>query len=97
MANLEDFDRAKRSVGPTIGLVIILIVIIIGGLYFWTNRTSENGVYNQNRTGETSQTNNGTVDTSIGNLQRQSISDETGSIEDDLNATDIDGIDTEVL
>ncbi len=33
----------SRSVGPIIGLVIIIAVIFLGGIYFWTTRekTSE--------------------------------------------------------
>jgi uncharacterized protein HemX len=30
-----------KSVGPTIGVILIVLVIILGGLYFWGQRISQ--------------------------------------------------------
>lgn len=83
----------NQSTGPIIGLIIILAIILIGGIYFWSSRinsktdmTSDN---NQNPPA-----NNG-ESVSPEAIRNQSSSDETESIEADLNAfngADIDGL-----
>lgn len=75
-------EPQKKSMGPMIGLLIILIVIILGGLYFW-NQTADMP-YENTSTDE------------LGVIQQQGTSDEVSSIETDLQATVIDSIDTEL-
>jgi hypothetical protein len=69
------------SAGPVIGAVILLAVIVVGGLYFWSQRgPSEADI-------ETSEL--------IEDINTQSQSDDTASIETDLEATDLEVIDVE--
>lgn len=73
----------KKSVGPLIAVVIILALIIVGGLYFLKQRSSQ-PVY------VPSTTQSDGITTS---LNQQSNSDELSSIEADLNATDVNNLD----
>lgn len=79
-----------KPVGPVIGLVVILVVILLGGVYFWMNRDSQ---------APTDQSNLMLEDESVEpspEIQTQSASDDTASIEADLNAfdeSDIDSVD----
>jgi hypothetical protein len=83
-ANLNGDDK---SVGPVIALIVILAIIVLGGLYFWGQR-ADNGttdIYGNPISTST--------DTSA--IESQSDSDETASIEADLNSTNYD-IDSEL-
>ncbi len=75
-------DLSKKSMGPLIAVIIILALIIIGGLYFLKERSSQPvytpGVAN---------------DTITASLNQQSSSDDLNSIEKDLNNTNIDNLD----
>lgn len=76
---MEDNTRSEGSLGAIIGMIIILAVIVLGGLYFWGQRSSMTP-----------------SDTSTGVNSTQSESDEIESIEADLNAMDIDAINTDL-
>lgn len=72
----------KKSMGPLIAVIIILALIIVGGLYFLKERSSQE-VYvptEQN-------------DAITESLNQQGSSDELNSIETDLRTTDLDNID----
>jgi hypothetical protein len=73
------------SAGPVIGTFIILAVIVIGGLYFWSQRSTDSSLINQDQ-----------VDQNVESINTQSDSDDLSSIEADLDATDVDGLDTEL-
>lgn len=66
--NSGSFENNNRAIGPIIGLVVILAIILLGGVYFWMTKNSfensyvaPNQVNNINRNGETA----GTVNTSV--------------------------------
>lgn len=65
------------SIGPVIGTIIILAVIVLGGLYFWSQRAE----------------NQAAVERTIQDIEKQSDSDATSAIEADLEATEIDSLD----
>ncbi|NQV88170.1 MAG: hypothetical protein HQ402_01255 [Parcubacteria group bacterium] len=75
----------KKPIGPAVGVIIILALIVIGSIYFWNQRVVEN----KNMQATT------TPEALIEQLKDQSNSDELNSIEADLNATDLSGLDTE--
>ncbi len=81
----------KTQLGPVIGLIIILAIIVVGTLYFWGQRV-ENTQVPQDTVMQTDQT--GQTDTQTEQLQTQSSSDDITSIEADLNATDFGNIDS---
>jgi hypothetical protein len=44
----QNVERANEGTsGPIIGTIIILVVIILGGLYFWGQRGDEAGVVDE--------------------------------------------------
>ena len=75
-------DINKKSTGPLIAVIIILALIIVGGLYFLKERSSQ-PVYVP--TTES--------DSITDSLNQQSTSDDLNSIEADLNATDLSNLD----
>lgn len=81
----------KKAVGPVIGLILIIVLIILGGVYFWTTKTPYSP-----QNGDTAATNGNTTFTSETILE-QSSSDEPNDIEADLNAfgeSDINSLDS---
>ena len=72
-----------NSAGPVIATVIILVVIILGGLYFWGARSNS--------------TSSGAPEVmSVNEISTQSSSDDLNSIADDLNSTNVDNLDSEL-
>ncbi|MEK9185291.1 MAG: hypothetical protein AAB863_00810 [Patescibacteria group bacterium] len=71
----------KKSSGPLIAVIIILVLIVIGGMYFLGQRMNKDyGVPSQ-------------TDQITDSLNQQSSSDDLNSIEADLNAVDFDSLD----
>ena len=75
----------KKPIGPAAGVIIILVLIAIGSIYFWNQKITEN----KNMQATT------TPEALIDQLKNQSNSDELNSIEADLNAADLSSLDTE--
>lgn len=69
----------RGSVGATIGIIIILSVILLGGLYFWEAREKEDRA-------------TGTQET-INALNNQSSSDDPQAIKADLESTNYENLD----
>src|SRR3989344_4525293 len=80
----------KKQVGPIIGVVIIVLILTLGGFYFYGNQLNKkNGVM-------TPEEIRNAPDSSILNLEQQSSSDEISEIEADLNATNLNDLDKEL-
>lgn len=75
----------KKSYGPLIAVIIILLVMILGGLYFLGQRMGTDPYENLQTMQEGDEITN--------SLEAQSNSDETASIEADLKATNVDSLD----
>ena len=71
-------QQTGGSSGPIVGVIVILVVIILAGLYFWGQRGIEN----------MDETNTEAITT-------ENTSDDTDSIENDLNNTDVE-VDSEI-
>jgi len=81
----------KKSVGPIVGVIIIILVIILGGLYFWGSKL------NMPTTGEESAASiMAKPDAQTESLKSQGTSDTVSSIETDLNATNVNGLNQEM-
>lgn len=92
MNNPNPIEMPKKTqIGPVIGLVVILAIIVVGTLYFWGQRVEKTQVP-QNTT-QTEQTSDQTSDTQTTQLEVQSSSDEVNSIDADLQSTDFGNID----
>ena len=73
----------KSSIGSLIAVIVILVLIVVGGLYFLNQRASQPSYIPPAEQG----------DAITESLNQQSNSDDLNSIEADLNATDINNID----
>ena len=77
-------ETPKKQYGPLIGIVIIVGLLAVGGLYLWGMQLMQDETMTPQ-----SQSDQVTED-----LQTYSTSDDLGSIEADLEATSIDNIDS---
>lgn len=82
----------KKSVGPIIGIAIILVIIIFGGLYYWGDQI-KNQREQENITSEEILEQK---DPALEALEVQSSSDEIVDIEADLDLTDLEGLGKEL-
>jgi len=89
--NTSNINPQEGSAGPAIALIIILAVIVLGGLYFWGQRSDNNitDIY-----GNPISTSTPAVDTSA--IETQSSSDTSASIEADLKSTKLDNLDSQL-
>lgn len=82
---LQDNAPDKKSSGPLIGIIIIIVVLLVGGLYFWMTKIA------------TIPEETGTdTEAVVEQLSTQSASDEISAIEADLDATDLENLDAEL-
>lgn len=88
-------EAPTKSVGPIIGIAIILIVLIFGGLYYWGGKISNQELRNQQES-ITAEEILDQQDESLESLQVQSTSDEIVEIEADLDLTNLEGLDKEL-
>lgn len=84
-SNNQPVVNQESSTGPAIAIVIVLAMIILGGFYFWGERSKS-----------TDTTLEATPEEMISAIETQSTSDESSSIEEDLNNTELDNIDAEL-
>ena len=81
----------EKALGPAIGVIIIILVLVLGGLYFWGERMNKGAAVVTPQATEEPKP----QDAEMQKLQQQSSSDEVGSIEADLQATDVSKLGTE--
>ena len=70
----------SNSAGPVIGIIVILVIIILAGLYFWSERAPTQVVNMED----------------LDSINMQSESDEASAIEADLDSTDVENVDAEL-
>lgn len=75
-------DHKKGGVGPVLGIIVIIILLALGGLYYFTTEINNIPSYEVPANDESVQV-----------LQEQSSSDVIADIEADVNATDLSEID----
>lgn len=87
-------QQNKSSIGSIIGIIIIIAIIILGGLYFWGKRMEEarikQNLVTENSGTETTDMNEAAVIKSINS------SDDITSIQADLNNTKLDNLGAEL-
>lgn len=84
-------DNQEKSFGPLIGIIIIIVLLVIGGLYYWFNL--DIGTERDEMTAEEILAEK---DLKLEALEQQGTSDEVAAIEEDLAATDLEGLDAEL-
>jgi len=84
-----------KPVGPAIGTIIIVIILIIGGFYLWGSKIDKQvgGLIDSSKSAEDIVAE---PDTATENLNQQSNSDEIDAIANDLNNTDLTNLDQEL-
>lgn len=91
--NTQTEERSeKKSVGPIIGIAIILVIIIFGGLYYWGGQINNQ----EERANITPEEIIEQEDPTLETLETQSSSDEIVDIEADLDLTNLEGLDKEL-
>lgn len=84
----------QKSMGPILGIVIIVILLVLGGFYFWGTQIKDKSQVQEAEI--TAEDIANQEDTVLDNLNTQSASDEIGDIEADLDATDLESLDSEL-
>ncbi len=86
-------EPEKHTIGQVAGIIIIISVLALGGIYLWGNQ-----YYSKKATNvDTPQINSTTeTDPVVKNLETQGTSDEVSSIEKDLGTTDLGNIDEDL-
>jgi len=87
--SLVGLEAEERSLGQITGIVIVVFILVLGGLYFWGTQYFTNTENIQQQTIEE-------MDPVVESLEAQSASDELNSIEEDLTATDLNNIDEDL-
>jgi len=77
--------EGHKPVGPVIGSIIVVLLIILGGLYFWGERLNQSGSSSV-----------AAPDPALQSLKTQGTSDEVSALETDAAATDLNGLDKEL-
>ena len=81
----------QSQIGSIVGIIIIIAVLVLGGLYYWGVKLNDRGL--DTITGEEIEN---LPDEQLVDLQTQDTSNTVESIENDLNATDLEGLDAEL-
>ncbi len=88
-SNFNTLNTQPKSAGPVIGAVIIILILVIGALYFW-------GAALNRQERETSAQVLRAADPILSALETQNSSDDIASIKADITATDLSGIDSDL-
>ena len=83
-------NENKSGVGSIIGIIVIIAIIVLGGLYFWGKRIEESKAVQQMTTDTP------TVLPTQSETNTMSSSDDLSSIETDLKNTQTTGLDSEI-
>lgn len=84
----------KSHFGAISGIVIIVVILALGGLYLWGKELNNQ----EPATPESAVVNNeAAVDSSTQALETQGTSDNIGDIEADLNNTNLENLDADLL
>jgi len=87
-STLQNNEPEKSTSGPLIGVAIIIIVLIAGGIYFWSTTVDRDELPTSQSVTET--------DAVVNRLNSQGTSDEIVDIEADLNTTELDSLDSDI-
>ncbi|OHA27108.1 MAG: hypothetical protein A3D52_02245 [Candidatus Taylorbacteria bacterium RIFCSPHIGHO2_02_FULL_44_36] len=79
----------NRPAGPVIGAVIIILILVVGALYFWGAKLNKEA----NQTPEDILN---TEDQTLNQLQTQGTTTDIDDINADLNATDLNNLDADL-
>lgn len=89
---LQSDAPEKSTSGPLIGVAIIIIVLVAGGIYFWSTTVERDNEEYEFTTVQLKED----TDTIVNKLSTQGTSDEIADIEADLDTTELDNLDSEL-
>ena len=89
----NNMNTGEGSTGPIIGTIIILAIVVLGGLYFWGQRTTAPTIDIYGNP-VSSSTTPATVDTTT--IDTQSSSDNPASIQNDLKSTNTNNLGSQI-
>lgn len=96
----QENEGTESSMGPVVGAIIIIVILIVGGLYVWGKQLSNNdGEVVEETSMETEMEETAPEDDTLTTeIQEQSSSDELSDIEADLEANEdfFDDIDSDL-
>jgi len=82
--------HTDKSIGPAIGIIVIIAVIVLGGLYFWGQRIDQQkAVTPVVQDTSTTVQQDAMMQASADAMQAQNTADDTATIEADLSATNV--------
>lgn len=86
-----------NHLGPILGTLIVVLVLILGGLYLWGSMIDNNAGIDSTITPiENNEPETTRAETDAQILQTTSSSDEISAIEADLNSTNLDNLDADL-
>lgn len=89
MENLGTLSPEHESKGPVVGIVVIIVLLILGGVYLWQSKSVELPVDNGTAAN--------TGDELTNQLATQGSSIDPQDITADVGATNLDGLDKELV
>ncbi len=97
----SDSDSNTKQLGIILGVLIVLLVLILGGLYLWGSTMNPEGLESapeavQPAPAENNEPESTTADAQVQALDIVSTSDEISAIEADIENTDLDELDAEL-
>ncbi len=98
-AGTEVVAEEKSSMGIILGVLIVILVLILGGLYLWgttLQNNTEPAAIERPTAAENNEPESTNAEADVETLQTVSSSDELAAIEADLEATDLDTLDAEL-
>lgn len=90
--NLVEGTQKDGTVGPLVGSIIVILILLVGGLYFLETLISAQKTEIQTQEVLESQGNTLQIEETV----KQSTSDEVEAIEADLRSTNIDDLDKDL-
>ena len=94
-SNNQQMPTSQKPMGAMLGIAIIVILLVLGGFYFWGTQLSDDADI-QDKTEITAEEIANQADPVLENLESQSTSDEIEDIEAELNTTDLESLDSEL-
>ena len=89
---MPPMPEEKSHFGAISGIVIIVVILALGGLYLWGKELNNQ----EPATSESNVMNEATVDSSTQALETQGTSDNISDIEADLNNTNLENLDADL-
>lgn len=99
MAKMQAQKETSVINGPLLAILAVLLVLILGGMYYWFMTLNETTVPAETirpSAEENNEPESTTAEAQAETMQAVSTSDEISAIEADLEATDLDSLDAEM-